>query len=163
MKNKSKCFFPEISYNHQGVERQPFLVEREIFILWKFYIESKGISSIANFCSDLVSQFLNFFFNGCETIKAELYNLYVVKPKLQVVLRPWSQGILEVTVGEDDLFHVVAHVSPECVLQTFDVVIWEEDKRQTVGDGVISNVSHLMTRSTCSSSTFSYLLRLEEE
>ena len=66
-------------------------------------------------------------------------------------------------MAEDDLLHVVAHVSSERVLQALDVVVREEDKRQTVGDGVISNVSHLMTRSACRSSTFPYLLRLEEE
>ena len=56
---------------------------------------------------------------------------------------PGGQRVLQVAVGVDDLVHVVAHVGFQCVLQTFEVEVREEDERKTIWDRIISNVANL--------------------
>ena len=60
-----------------------------------------------------------------------------------MLLVPRGQRVLQVAVGVDDLVHVVAHVSFQGVLQTFEVEVREEDERKTIWDRIISNVANL--------------------
>ena len=60
-----------------------------------------------------------------------------------MLLVPGGQSVLQVAVGEDNLVHVVLHVGFQCILQAFQVEVREEDKRKTIGDRIISNVSNL--------------------